>query len=75
MTSVPAAFWHGSADERDPKTCPRCGHWCVYDGWGHVHGNGLGIGPDDMEWDEQGVASACHACPAGKTWKEVGLDQ
>lgn len=31
-------------DERDPKTCPRCGHWCVYDGWGHVHGNGLGIG-------------------------------
>ncbi|MFL6416762.1 MAG: hypothetical protein ACJ74Y_13955 [Bryobacteraceae bacterium] len=31
-------------DDREPKSCPRCGEMCVYDGWGHVHRSGLGIG-------------------------------
>lgn len=31
-------------DDRDPKPCPRCGEVCTYDGWGHVHANGVGIG-------------------------------
>jgi hypothetical protein len=31
-------------DPRQPRTCPRCGQWCVHDGWDHVHGNGIGIG-------------------------------
>lgn len=31
-------------DDRNPKVCPRCGNWCVYDGWDHVHGSGVGIG-------------------------------
>lgn len=32
------------ADDRDPKPCPKCGQVCVYDGWDHVHANGIGIG-------------------------------
>lgn len=31
-------------DEREDQTCPRCGEVCSYDGWDHVHRNGLGIG-------------------------------
>src|SRR5262245_37900495 len=31
-------------DGREPKPCPRCGEVCTYDGWDHVHANGLGIG-------------------------------
>lgn len=31
-------------DQREPRPCPRCGVTCTYDGWGHVHPNGVGIG-------------------------------
>lgn len=31
-------------DDREPKPCPVCGERCVYDGWDHVHPNGIGIG-------------------------------
>ncbi len=46
MTDIP--------DDRDPKPCPRCGVVCTYDGWDHVHPNGVGIGsctpdiPDEL---------------------------
>jgi hypothetical protein len=33
-----------TTDDRNPKICPKCQNWCVYDGWGHIHGTGLGIG-------------------------------
>lgn len=31
-------------DGREPRTCPVCGELCHYDGWGHVHASGIGIG-------------------------------
>jgi hypothetical protein len=31
------------ADPRDPQQCPDCGEVCRYDGWDHVHANGLGM--------------------------------
>lgn len=31
-------------DDREAKTCPRCGQICTYDGWDHVHPDGVGIG-------------------------------
>jgi hypothetical protein len=37
------------ADEREPKACPRCGQMCHYDGWDHVHPNGIGIGSCSTE--------------------------
>ena len=44
------------ADGRNPQVCPRCGNWCVYDGWDHVHGNGLGIGSCAVVVDTSGEA-------------------
>lgn len=32
------------SDQREPTSCPRCGQTCTYDGWAHVHANGVGIG-------------------------------
>lgn len=32
------------ADGREPKVCPDCLTLCSYDGWDHVHPDGLGIG-------------------------------
>jgi hypothetical protein len=44
------------ADPRLPRTCPRCGELCVYDGWDHVHRSGLGIGscdsPEEIAYEE-----------------------
>lgn len=31
-------------DGRNPKQCPKCRNWCLYDGWDHTHANGIGIG-------------------------------
>lgn len=33
----------GGGDDREPKQCRRCGNWCHYDGWDHVHAWGIGI--------------------------------
>jgi hypothetical protein len=34
----------GPCSCRAPRRCPRCGVICRYDGWDHVHPNGLGLG-------------------------------
>jgi len=50
-------------DDREPRPCPRCGEVCTYDGWDHVHPNGLGIGscrpvaPDNLQRD---IENALH---------------
>lgn len=46
------------ADARNPKPCPKCGEVCKYDGWGHVHVNGLGIGSCVFPPAEKGQADA-----------------
>jgi DNA-binding CsgD family transcriptional regulator len=34
----------GVTDGREPRICPDCLTLCSYDGWDHVHPDGLGIG-------------------------------
>ncbi len=41
-------------DDREPKTCPRCGQVCTYDGWDHVHPNGIGIGSCNLSGEREG---------------------
>lgn len=48
MKPVQAHLDRARADDRNPKQCPRCMNWCVYDGWGHTHAYGdVGIGSCD----------------------------
>jgi hypothetical protein len=39
-----ASMGDPAENDRGPQTCPKCGESCKYDGWGHVHANGVGIG-------------------------------
>ena len=66
--SRPAEVVH---DEREPKQCPRCLNWCIYDGWQHTHAHGLGIGScrdgttggaagDDRGPQDEEAAEVCH---------------
>lgn len=44
VAARPSADTETLRDDRNPKVCPKCKQWCVFDGWDHVHGDGLGIG-------------------------------
>lgn len=46
------------ADDREPKQCPRCMNWCIYDGWQHTHAHGLGIGSCEPSWTEAQIRAA-----------------
>lgn len=51
------------------NTCNQCGDSGILNAWTADYAD---VGTDREEWTQKAVA--CHACPTGKTMKELGLE-